>query len=194
MVTASVDCFVDSLLEMNDGMFGVQMQSELNKVLTALGEFYARETFLFEHDLGERALTHRLAVHLEKQFSGWHVDCDYDRLGERTLRLPRGTIASTDDHLAKSIYPDIVVHQREIPNNLLAIEVRKASNHQPPEHDRHKLRALTDPHLWFAYWIGLYLVLGRKSIVTDVYVGGVIDQPLSGWLAGRLQEVGLGVH
>ena len=130
------------------------MQTELDKVVTALGGFYAREAFLFEHDLGERALTHRLAVHLERQFPGCQVDCEYDRLGARTLRLPHGTIVSTDDHLGKSIYPDIVVHQREIPNNLLAIEVRKAANHQPPEHDRHKLRALTDPHLWFAYWIG----------------------------------------
>lgn len=169
------------------------MQTELNKVVTALQQFYADETWLLEHDLGERALTHRLAVHLEKQFSGWQVDCDYDRLGERTLRLPHGTIVSTDDHLAKSIYPDIVVHQREIPNNLLAIEVRKAANHQPPEHDRHKLRAMTDPHLWFAYWIGVYLVLGKKSVVSDVYVGGVIDGPLSAWLAGRLKDVRLGL-
>jgi hypothetical protein len=152
------------------------MQAELNKVVTALREFYAHETWLLEHDLGERALTHRLAVHLEPQFQGWQVDCDYDRLGERTLRLPRGTIVSTDDHLAKSVYPDIVVHQREIPNNLLAIEV-------------HKLQALTDPHLWFAYWIGVYLVLGKKSVVSDVYVGGVIDVPLSAWLAGRLKEM-----
>jgi len=169
------------------------MQTELNKVVAALREFYAQETWLLEHDLGERTLTHRLAVNLEKQFSGWQVDCDYDRVGERTLRLPHGTIVSTDDHLAKSIYPDIVVHQRDIPNNLLAIEVRKASNHQPPEHDRHKLRAMTDPHLWFAYWIGLYLVLGKKSVVSDVYVGGVIDGPLSAWLAGRLKDVGLGL-
>lgn len=169
------------------------MQTELNKVVTALEEFYAREIWLLEHDLGERALTHRLAVYLEKQFPGWQLDCDFDRLGERTLRLPHGTIVSTDDHLAKSVYPDIVVHQREIPNNLLAIEVRKASNHQPPEHDRHKLRALTDPHLWFAYWIGVYLVLGRKSVVSDVYVGGAIDGPLSVWLARRLQEAGLGL-
>ena len=101
------------------------MQTELNKLIAALREFYARETFLLERDLGERTLTHRLAVHVEKQFSGWEVDCDYDRLGERTVRLPHGTVASTDDHLGKSIYPDIVVHQREIPNNLLAIEVRK---------------------------------------------------------------------
>ncbi len=168
------------------------MQTELNKVVSALAEFYARETHLLEKDLGERTLTHRLAVHLEKQFAGWDVDCDYNRLGERTLRLPKGTIVSTDDALGKSVYPDIVVHQREIPNNLLAIEVRKASNHQPPEHDRHKLRALTDPHLWFAYWFGVYLVLGRKSVVSDVYVGGVIDQPASGWLSQRLKDAGLG--
>ena len=169
------------------------MQTNLNKVVTALAEFYAQETFLFAKDLGERTLTHRLAVYLEKQFPGWQVDCDYDRLGERTLRLPHGTIVSTDDPIGKSIYPDIVVHQREIPNNLLAIEVRKASNHQPPEHDQHKLRALTDPHLWFAYGIGVYLVLGKSSVVSDCYIGGVIDPVASALLAERLQEVGLGL-
>lgn len=169
------------------------MQTELNKVVTALRELYGREAFLFEKDLGERTLTHRLAVHIEKQFPGWEVDCDYNRLGERRLRLPHGTIVSTDDELGKSVYPDIVVHQREIPNNLLAIEVRKTSNHQPPEHDRHKLCALTDPQIWFAYGIGIYLVLGKKSVASDVYVGGVIDQAQSAWLAGRLNDVGLGV-
>jgi hypothetical protein len=133
------------------------MQTELNKVVSALKEFYARETHLLEKDLGERTLTHRLAVHLEKQFAGWDVDCDYNRLGERTLRLPKATIVSTDDALGKSVYPDIIVHQREIPNNLLAIEVRK------------------------------------KSVVSDVYVGGVIDQPSSGWLSQRLKDVGLGL-
>src|SRR3984893_9764971 len=153
------------------------MQTELNKLVTALKEFYGHESYILERDLGERTLTHRLAVYVEKQFPGWQVDCNYDRLGERMLRLPHGTIVSTDDHLGKSVHPDIVVHQREIPNNLLAIEVRKASDHQPPEHDQHKLRALTDPHLWFAYWLGVYLVLGKKSVVADVYVAGVIDQP-----------------
>ena len=57
-----------------------------------------------------------------------------------------------------------------------------SSTTSPPEHDRHRLRALTDPHLWFAYWIGLFLVLGKKSVVSDVYVGAVIDKSLSAWL------------
>ncbi|WP_027547634.1 hypothetical protein [Bradyrhizobium sp. WSM2254] len=169
------------------------MQTELNKVIATLRDFYAHEGFLFEKDIGERAITHRFAVHLEKQFSGWSVDCNYDRLGERTLHLPHGTIISTDDHLDKSIYPDVVVHQREIPNNLLAVEIRKASNHTPVTHDQHKLRALTDPHVWFACWIGVLLVLDKHhATMSEVYVGGLVDEPLSRWFATRLAELGLG--
>ena len=168
------------------------MQTELNKVVTALRKFYEQERVLFDEDLGERTITHRFAVCLEKQFSGWAVDCDYDRLGERTLRLPRGSIVSTDDHLGKSIYPDIVVHRREIPNNLLAVEIRKATNHTPLDHDQHKLRALTDPHVWFAYWIGVLLTLAKNHVEhCEVYVGGTIDPDMTQWLAGRLSDKGL---
>ncbi|WP_213770653.1 hypothetical protein [Bradyrhizobium sp. dw_78] len=167
------------------------MQSELDKVIGALGEFYARETYLLGKDVGERTLTHRLAVHLERRFGGWDVDCDYNRLGDRRLLLPKGSIVSTDDDLGKSVYPDIVVHRRTVPENLLAIEIRKAVNHQPPEHDRHKLRALTDPHLWFAYRIGLFLVLGKNQVAaSELYVGGAVERALSGWFEERLKGAG----
>ena len=167
------------------------MQTELNKLIAALQEFYAQEAFLLERDLGERTLTHRLAVYMERQFAGWQVDCNYDRLGERTLRLPHGTIVSTDDHLGKSIYPDIVVHQRDIPNNLLAVELRKDNNHQPVEHDQHKLRALTDPHVWFAYAIGVLVTLGSGGVgFSEVYAGGKIEPAASIWFAERLRDSG----
>ena len=168
------------------------MQTELNKLIAALHEFYERETYILERDLGERTLTHRLAVLVEKHFSGWEVDCDYDRLGERTMRLPHGTVVSTDDHLGKSIYPDIVVHQRDIPNNLLAIELRKASNHQPIEHDQNKLKALTDPHLWFAYSIGVLVTLSAKHVThSEVYTSGAIDPHATIWFSHQLSEAGL---
>jgi hypothetical protein len=166
--------------------------AELDKVVDALGVFYTRETFLLEKDVGERALTHRLAVHLESQFGGWDVDCDYNRLGDRRLALPKGTIVSTDDDIGKSVYPDIVVHRRSVPENLLAIEIRKGGNYQPLEHDRHKLRALTDPHLWFAYRVGLLLVLGRKRVaLAEVYAGGEANRASTDRLAGRLGDAGL---
>src|SRR5271168_1472323 len=169
------------------------MRTELDKIVAALKEFYTREAFLFEHDLGERTLAHRLAVHVERQFPDFEADCDFDRLGPRTLNMPHGSIVSTDDHLGKSVYPDIVVHQRAVPNNLLAVEVRRAANHQPPEHDQHKLQALTDPHLWFAYAIGLMVTLSGKNVAaSEVYVGGVLDRSSSAWFAGRLKDAGLG--
>jgi len=170
-----------------------EVEAELEKVVRALGEFFARESHLLDKDLGERVLTHRLAVHLERQFTGWDVDCDYNRLGERRLRLPKGSIVSTDDDGGKSVFPDIVVHHRSVPENLLAIELRKAANHQPVEHDRHKLRAMTDPHLWHAFRAGLLLTLAKRNVAApEVYVGGVVDAGLSDWLAGRLREAGLG--
>jgi hypothetical protein len=168
------------------------MHAELNKVVAALEAFYSREKYLLDNDVGERALTHRLAVHVERQFDGWDVDCDYDRLGERTLLMPHGSIVSTEDRLSKSIFPDIVVHRRDVPNNLVAIELRKASNHQPIEHDQLKLKALTDPHIWFAYAVGVLLVLARKNIVhSEVYVAGAIDPLLTVWFAERLKQTGL---
>ena len=168
------------------------MQAPLDKVVNAIREFYQHEAYLLEKDLGERTLTHRMAVHIERQFDGWEVDCDYNRLGERLLKLPHGSIISTDDELGKSIFPDIVVHHRAVPENLLAVEVRKAINHQPVEHDHHKLRGLTDPHLWFAYRLGVFLILGKKQVTaSDVYLGGVIDPALSNWFAGRLRDMGL---
>jgi hypothetical protein len=171
------------------------VHAELNRLVAALHEFYARECHLFERDLGERSLTHRLAVRIESQFPGWDVDCDYNRLGERRLLLPKGSIVSTDDGLGKSIYPDIVVHKHALPENLLAIEVRKAINHQPIEHDRHKLRAMTDTHLWFAYRIGVLLVLARTQVVDpEVYVAGVVDRALTAWLVQRLKEIEPPIH
>jgi hypothetical protein len=169
------------------------MQTELNKLVAALQEFYAQEAFLLDKDAGERALTHRLAVYLEKQYPGWQVDCDYNRLGERMLRLPHGTIVSTDDALGKSIFPDIVVHQRAVPDNLLAVEVRKATNHQPIEHDQQKLKAMTDPLVWFAWGIGVLLTLAKQNVgMCEVYVAGKLEPDLTRWLAARLADERLG--
>ena len=83
---------------------------------------------------------------------------------------------------------------QQIPNNLLAVEVRKSGNHQPLAHDQHKLRALTDPHLWFAYWIGVFVTLGNKQVTAaEVYTSWAKDEALSNWFADRIREVGLSV-
>jgi hypothetical protein len=48
---------------------------------------------------------------------------------------------------------------------------------------------MTDPHLWHAFRAGVLLILAKKNVaVPEVYVGGVVDAGLSGWLSQRLAE------
>lgn len=54
------------------------------------------------------------------------------------------------------------------------------------------MRALTDPNVWFAWWIGLLLILGRTQVTTsEVYTSGARDPALSTWFVGRLKDAGL---
>lgn len=69
-------------------------------------------------DINERSLTHRLAFHLEKSgyFSGYQIDCEYNRYEEKTKRNAAG----------KPIYPDVIVHIRGIQEaNLIIIQAKK---------------------------------------------------------------------
>ena len=130
----------------------------------ALGDFYARETHLFEKDLGERALTHRLAVHLEQQFAGWDVDCDYNRLGERTLRLPQG-IDRLDRRRSRQIG---VSRYRRAPARRFRKTCSRSRSARRAITSRSSTTgtscaALTDPHLWFAFRVGVLLTLGKNE-------------------------------
>jgi len=52
---------------------------------------------------------------------------------------------------------------------------------------------MTDPHVWFAYWIGVLLVLDKHGVTSsEVYVSGVSDEQQSRWFAARLEESGRG--
>jgi len=96
----------------------------------ALDLLIQRDHELFEFDVNERSLTHKLAEYLQPLFPDWYVDCEYNREGHedtKSLDLPvEGT--TTEDTEARTVFPDIIVHRRGIPDNLLVIEVKKSTN------------------------------------------------------------------
>ena len=47
------------------------MQAALDKLVKAIGDFYARESHLLDRDLGELTLTLRLSLAVERQFQDW---------------------------------------------------------------------------------------------------------------------------
>lgn len=89
------------------------------KIKLALEEVIKNDFYLLEVDASERSLTHRLAVYLEKHFSDYHIDCEYNRENTNPKRI-RNSV--------KTVYPDIVIHKRGTSTNLVAIEAKKTKN------------------------------------------------------------------
>ena len=115
----------------------------------------------------ERALAARLAFYLQKDLSGWNVDCEYNRQGMGTD--PKQTSAGDTKR------PDIVIHRRgllEKPDNLLYIEV-KIENADTWE-DKPKVKEFTSPpsrERTFQYQFGLLLSFLPK-ITKEWYADG----------------------
>jgi len=93
------------------------------------------DEILFEIDVHERTVTHKLGEYLNQEFPGWDVDCEYDRDTAEPKRLKNYKKDEDDD---KKVYPDIIVHQRKCvsdenrsegdEDNLLVAEVKTSSN------------------------------------------------------------------
>ena len=143
------------------------------KVENALREFFCKDDDLLCRDVNERSVTHKLAEHLQRQFKGLNVDCEYNRYGDddpkRLVVAPGST--QTDCVEAKTVYPDIIVHKRGHDcSNELVIEVKK-SNGRDASCDMDKLSGFTDHEprgkYKYDYTLGLFLVFDVDNKVLE---------------------------
>jgi hypothetical protein len=88
-------------------------------VKRALADFAECDMALLHLGVSEMSVAHRLAIYIENRLTGWDVDCEYNR--KHDLPKPRGI---ADNKLR----PDIIVHHRDTPRNLLAIEIKKSKH------------------------------------------------------------------
>lgn len=111
----------------------------------ALGALLARDAEILRTDVNERTISHRVAGYLEPYFSGWNVDCEYNRNHDdpKRLEIPRRNVPN-DDTQARTVFPDIIVHKRGTDENLLVIEMKKTTSQETDDFDLHKLRAFRD--------------------------------------------------
>ena len=144
----------------------------------AKNEFLEKEKAIIKNDTNERTLTQRLAFYLELQlrknikYENYSVDCEYNRKEEDIKRLKFGK--NTDK---KEIYPDIIVHQRKIKNNLIAIEMKKTTSRNTDKiKDIEKLEALTDRKNDYCYVLGIYFELDitDNNNIINFFVDGEV--------------------
>ncbi|RZD14205.1 MAG: hypothetical protein EVJ47_05925 [Candidatus Acidulodesulfobacterium ferriphilum] len=97
---------------------------------------------MLKNNLNERSITHKLAEYIQKYFSDYNVDCEYNRMpnkrnnnGEaeakfipKELNLSVSKTRSNDDK-GTTVYPDIIIHKRgSNKSNLIVIEAKKKAN------------------------------------------------------------------
>ncbi|HEX3625923.1 MAG TPA: hypothetical protein VH280_10915 [Verrucomicrobiae bacterium] len=126
-----------------------------------------------QHGANERAFAHRLAVHLEKYFSGWDIDCEYNKHGTMPKKL-EGIKECDYQRATERIYPDIIVHKRKNDSpreeNLLVIELKKDNECDPC--DKMKLELLTRKLGEYRYQLGLYIDIRGGEFVKTWYSNG----------------------
>jgi hypothetical protein len=88
-----------------------EVQDRLEAALTS---FRIEDHYLLEHDLGERCIAARLALHLQRVFPEYSVDVEYNRAGDLAKRLsvPEECANSFDDDGRALVVPDVIVHKR----------------------------------------------------------------------------------
>lgn len=159
----------------------------LQRVHLALADFWAFDRLLVERRLGRRTIAHRLAVYLERQFPGFHTDCEYSRNSRvdhmvytfphmsrpRRRDLIRQGLTEQEaeavTQVGEGAHPDIIVHVRERGDlNVLVVEVRLADDPRGWGGEREATEKLGRYTLQgeeglFRYAVGLFVELG----VTD---------------------------
>lgn len=137
-------------------------------VESSVKSFMKEDAFLLENNLNERTLTHRLACHLEKRFSNYNVDCEYNRMwnkdkGGHIKKEIQAENIQSDDDKGTTVFPDIVIHNREgNERNLLVIEVKKNGNatDSNTKKDKKKIEKYCTGDL--RYECGLFLLIAEQ--------------------------------
>jgi len=134
-------------------------------ILAAIEKLKVNDSVLIDKKM-ERPAAHRLAVYLEEYFPGWNIDCEYNKMGEKTQ--PKQN--SCGNHKR----PDIIIHKRERnekENNLLVIEIKIEHN---GVNDTNKLIDFTSepsPSRTFQYQKGLQITF-LPSLDLKWFIGG----------------------
>lgn len=139
------------------------------KVLNSINKLFDEDIFLLKADANERSISHKLAIYLQAEFESFKelsVDCEYNRdmdFDPKRIDNWKSKCAKkveSDDVDAKTVYPDIIVHERgNNDNNLLVIEIKKSNN---PDNgcDQEKIKNFIKD---LKYDFGVFINIGVKD-------------------------------
>ncbi|NIJ79283.1 hypothetical protein [Xanthomonas cannabis] len=135
-------------------------------VARALSELLVNDPDLLGIDANERSITFRFAMYLQQYFTGWTVDCEYNRDGVEPKRLGHLELyPDSEDDEAKTVFPDVIVHRRQTKENLLVLEFKKSTSRVDRQIDLRKLRGYKQ-QLGYEHALFVEVGTGGEAIIT----------------------------
>ncbi|GAB1535322.1 hypothetical protein ADMFC3_09530 [Geovibrio sp. ADMFC3] len=135
-----------------------RLKEIMNEAISMLWE---RDVYLFEHDVHEQAIAHRLALYLENvtEFDGYNIDCEYNK----DMNDPKRSQGEV-------VRPDIIVHRRgSNEHNLVVIELKKAGIRA---NDAEKVRGyVKDKRLAYKYGVYFAFPVGKGTTLGGLFNG-----------------------
>lgn len=137
----------------------------LGNLAAAYCRVIARDRHLLKVRANERSIAHRFAIYIEQCFTGYNVDCDYNKDLEDPKRSPAYAHQTKSGRESNLVLPDIIVHKRNTNDNLVVIELKPTdeeedctANGKPIGNkclcDRCKLKAIkSDLHYSHAFYV-----------------------------------------
>jgi len=135
------------------------------KMECAISKLVKNDFYLLEMDANERSITHKLAEYLQQEFPDYDVDCEYNRhMGvQKYLKVPEENVG-WDDAEAKTVFPDIIIHNRgNDEDNLLIIETKKSSSNIGEDFDKDKIAAFMDGEYFYQFGLFIKFYVGDES-------------------------------
>lgn len=153
-------------------------------LLLSLKELIKRDYSLIEKRIREESINHRLAVYLEgmlqtklKNGSDYNVDVEYDKHYSDSKAI-------FVDNKKKFIRPDVLIHQRDSDDNLLAIEAKKG---YPTSHDTNKLCRLLEPPYNYHVTAFVSYLPNRKYIKVKIRTAYSVEELRIHKIDGKVQ-------
>jgi hypothetical protein len=123
-----------------------------------LGHFFAKDWKLLESGVREDSLAHKIAEHLAIEFVGFDVDAEYDKMHLDGVPHQKKYIGL--DGKERGAIPDIIVHRRQMMDNFVAVEIKKAQNKFGRSKDFEKLNAYKSQ---LQYYFAVFLEIGFED-------------------------------
>lgn len=141
------------------------------KIRLCLKKLYEENAVLFTRNDGkglcERCIVFRFACYLQKTYSDYFVDCDFNSSQIAGFEGSGKPIENSNGQSSTKRFVDIIIHARTFDqnNDFICFEIKKWNNYnrQATAKDKNNLRVLTRQ---YGYKYGFNLILGKTLMLT----------------------------